>query len=50
MDFVRGQIQVANEGALQCFKVRDAICRVMEGGKTAFDKRYYRISKALSSK
>ncbi|TQR45063.1 hypothetical protein [Paenibacillus popilliae] len=34
-------------GALQKNDIREAICEVMEGGKEALDKRYFRISKAL---
>lgn len=47
MNFAGGQIQQKLNGALQNTNVREAICDVMEGGKDALDKRYYRISKAL---
>lgn len=49
LDFVNGQIINACSGALQNHNVRDAICEVMEGGKDALEKRYYRIFKALES-
>lgn len=47
MNFAGGQIQKLENGALQNNNVREAICDVMEGGKVALDKRYFRISKAL---
>ena len=48
LDFKGGQIVNANYGALQEHSIRDAICEVMEGGKEALEKRYYRIFKALN--
>ena len=47
MDFVSGQIVVARNNALQDKQIRNAVCEVMEGGRDALNKRYYRISKAL---
>ena len=47
LDFVGGQIVNSCSGALQSHDVRDAICEVMEGGKEALEKRYYRIFRAL---
>ncbi|PLR98239.1 TrlF family AAA-like ATPase [Bacillus sp. T33-2] len=47
MNFAGGQIQKQLNGALQNSNVREAVCDVMEGGKDALDKRYFRISKAL---
>ncbi|WP_419939546.1 TrlF family AAA-like ATPase [Candidatus Palauibacter sp.] len=38
-----GQSRVLCEGGLQERKVRDEICRVMEGGRDAFERRYRRI-------
>ncbi len=38
-----GQTQVAFSGGLQEQKARDEICRVMEGGRDAFESRYRRI-------
>lgn len=49
LDFHNGQICNACSGALQNHDIRDAICNVMEGGKDALKKRYYRIFKALES-
>lgn len=48
LDYKCGQIDNACSGALQDHDVRDAICEVMEGGKEALEKRYFRIFKALS--
>lgn len=48
LDFKNGQIQNVHYGALQDHAIRDAICEVMEGGKDALEKRYYRIFKALN--
>lgn len=47
MNFAGGQIQKQLNGALQNNNVREAVCDVMEGGKEALDKRYFRISRAL---
>lgn len=47
MNFAGGQIQKQLNGALQNNNVREAVCDVMEGGKDALDKRYFRISRAL---
>lgn len=38
-----GQTKIVAQGGLQELSVRDEICRVMEGGETAFDQRYTRI-------
>lgn len=48
MQFEKGQIRTGSMGALQRKEIRQAVCEVMEGGKDALDKRYYRISQALS--
>ena len=48
LDVKGGQIQTQCSGALQSHEVRDAICEVMEGGREALEKRYFRIIKALS--
>ncbi len=49
MNFVNGQIVNAGNNALQDKTIRNAVCEVMEGGRDALNKRYYRISKALKS-
>lgn len=45
MDHRRGQCVVVQEGigSLQDRGVRDEVCRVMEGGRTAFVRRYRRL-------
>ncbi|MBL0745712.1 TrlF family AAA-like ATPase [Chryseolinea lacunae] len=47
MDFVTGQVVVSANNALQDKQIRNAVCEVMEGGRDALNKRYYRISQAL---
>lgn len=47
MNFENGQIYNQVSGALQKSEVREAVCNVMEGGKDALDKRYFRISRAM---
>jgi energy-coupling factor transporter ATP-binding protein EcfA2 len=49
MDFVSGQVIKAGNKALQDRLIRNAVCEVMEGGRDALNKRYYRISKALKN-
>jgi hypothetical protein len=44
LDVRKGQTRIICQGSLQEKKVRHEICRVMEGGKEAFDLRYKRIS------
>jgi len=43
MDVRSGQSRILSQGSLQSNQVREEICRVMEGGKEAFDMRYKRI-------
>lgn len=47
MNFVGGQITCKFEGALQNQIIRNEICDVMEGGRDALKKRYFRIYKPL---
>nr|WP_315394822.1 AAA family ATPase [uncultured Sphingobacterium sp.] len=49
MDFVGGQVVKTGNNALQDKNIRNAVCEVMEGGRDALNKRYYRISKALKN-
>lgn len=49
MNFVSGQVVKAGNNALQDRQIRNAVCEVMEGGRDALNKRYYRISKALKN-
>ena len=43
LDAPRGQTVILCKGGLQERAVRDEICRVMEGGREAFEARYHRI-------
>ena len=47
MAFRGGQIQSDAASGLQDLNIRQTICNVMEGGKTAFNKRYQRIFKNM---
>lgn len=49
MDFRAGQCRLVDEatGCLQERGVREGICRVMEGGKEAFQRRYERIGRSI---
>ena len=42
-DFRKGQCVVAHKGSLQEKGMREEICRVMEGGREAFNRRYRRL-------
>lgn len=44
LDVKAGQTKIVAQGGLQESSIRDEICRVMEGGKEAFDRRYKRIN------
>jgi ABC-type cobalamin/Fe3+-siderophores transport system ATPase subunit len=43
LDFGGGQCHVKARGALQEAAVREEVCRVMEGGREAFQRRYRRL-------
>jgi len=45
LDFRRGQCRAVERGSLQDKPMRDEICRVMEGGREAFERRYRRLGK-----
>ncbi|MEW5880428.1 MAG: TrlF family AAA-like ATPase [Pseudomonadota bacterium] len=45
LDFRRGQCRVVQRGCLQEKSMREEICRVMEGGREAFERRYRRLGK-----
>ena len=45
LDFLGGQCRVVERGCLQDKRMRDEICRVMEGGREAFERRYRRLGK-----
>jgi len=46
LDFAYGQCCVTKRGSLQDSDLREEICRVMEGGREAFEQRYRRIGKS----
>ena len=45
LDFRHGQCVVIQKGSLQDAAMRDEICRVMEGGREAFGRRYRRLGR-----
>ena len=45
LDFKRGQCRVVQSGALQDRKVREEVCQIMEGGRTAFERRWMRLGR-----
>ena len=47
LDVRSGQTRIVTQGGLQEPSIREEICRVMEGGKEAFDQRYRRINASL---
>ena len=49
LQVAEGQSHIACQGGLQKDKVREEICRVMEGGREAFESRYQRIMPPGSS-
>ena len=47
MGFGRGQCFVQQSGALQEKAVREEVCRVMEGGRDAFERRWKRLGREI---
>jgi hypothetical protein len=47
MDFGQGQCYLMESGALQEKRVRDEVCRVMEGGRDAFERRWKRLGREV---
>lgn len=45
LDFRGGQTRIAESGGLQEQEVRDEVCRIMEGGREALERRYRRIGR-----
>ena len=43
LDFKRGQCRITQSGSLQEKGIREEVCRVMEGGREAFERRYRRL-------
>ena len=48
LDFRGGQCIVAQSGSLQEKAMREEVCRIMEGGREAFERRYRRLRKELN--
>ena len=48
LDFRAGQCSVVKSGSLQERDMRDEVCRVMEGGREAFERRYRRLGREPS--
>ena len=46
-DFRGGQCKVIEQGALQEKEVREEVCRVMEGGREAFARRWERLGREI---
>lgn len=43
LNFKKGQTRISQKGSLQEPGIRNEVCRVMEGGREAFEKRYRRM-------
>ena len=48
LDFVHGQCVVMRSGSLQNGSMREEVCRVIEGGREAFTRRYRRLGRELT--
>lgn len=48
LDFAAGQCRVAQSGSLQEKAMREEVCRVMEGGREAFERRYRRLGREVN--
>ena len=46
LQYLKGQCVIAQSGSLQEQAMRDEVCRVMEGGREAFERRYRRLERA----
>ena len=49
LDFIAGQCIVHQSGSLLQNTMREEVCRVMEGGREAFRRRYRRLGREVSS-
>ena len=45
LDFQNGQCVVTQSGSLQDSAMREEVCRIMEGGREAFERRYRRLAR-----
>jgi hypothetical protein len=48
LDVRSGQTRILTQGGLQEPFIRSEVCRIMEGGKEAFDQRYKRINAGIA--
>ena len=49
LDFRGGQCRIVKSGSLQEFAIREEVCRIMEGGREAFERRYRRLVREPNS-
>ena len=47
LDFKAGQCVVAQSGAMQQEAIREEVCRIIEGGREAFESRYRRLGREV---
>jgi len=47
LEFNRGQCRIVESGALQDSSVREEVCRIMEGGREAFSRRWARLGREV---
>ena len=47
LDFKAGQCVVAKSGAMQQEAIREEVCRIIEGGREAFENRYRRLGREI---
>lgn len=48
--FAGGQCRVPTKGGLQKAEVREEVCRVMEGGHEAFERRWSRLGRRTTGR
>lgn len=49
LDFDKGQCRVVKAGLPAEALIREEVCRVMEGGREAFERRYRRLGREVSN-
>ena len=49
LDFRAGQCRVVTMGSFQEAEMREEVCRVMEGGREAFERRYRRLGREVAN-
>jgi len=48
LDFASGRCRIAQSGSLQGKAMCEEVCRVMEGGREAFERRYRRLGREVN--